>query len=171
MRTKKTKVEANQDIVNEYIEAGQPWPADRKTIAAWAVNSKKWAPQRRSMIDQCAQELADAMRQELEKDPQGRTVRAKLCAKISEKDAEGNLVQKTIWFGRDAEPKLMHLGLQQQRDSILGDCKSLKTNQDSYNDNNSYGATIQLSFDFTKDIEDSEHDTEYNPPSPPGDDD
>jgi hypothetical protein len=125
--TRKTKSEALQDIVNDYIAAGQPWPADRRTIAAWAVLKGKWQPQRRSAIDQCAKELAEAMRLEMEKDPQGRTVRAKVCATISEKDEEGNYTQKTIWFGRDAEPNLMHRSLQQRRGGILGDCKQLIT--------------------------------------------
>lgn len=168
---KKTKAEALQDIANAYIAAGQPWPVGRRSIAEWAVAHNLWSPQRRSVVDQCAQELADAMRLEMEQDPQGRTVRAKLCAKISEKNAEGKPVQKILWFGRDAAPELMHRSLQQRRDGVLGDCKQLKTDQDSYNDNNSYGATIQLSFDFTKDLADAEHGTEYDPPPPPEDQD
>jgi hypothetical protein len=166
---KKTKAEALQDIANAYIAAGESWPAGKRTIAAWAVRNKMWEPQRHSLIDQCAQEIADAMRLEMEQDPQGRTVRAKLCAKITEKDASGKLVQKTLWFGRDAAPELMHRSLQQRREGVLGDCKQLKTDQDSYNENNTFGTTIQLSFDFTKDLADAEHGTEYAPPPPPDD--
>ncbi len=169
--TRKTKAEALQDIANEYIASGAPWPADRRTIAAWAVTHGKWHPQRKSVIDQCAQELAAAMRLEMERDPQGRSVRAKLCVKISERDAAGNPVQKTLWFGRDAHPDLMHRSLQQRREAVFGDCKQLKTDQDSYNENNTYGANIQLSFDFTSDLADSEHGTEYSPPPPDDSDD
>jgi len=119
------------------------------------------------MIDQCAKELAEAMRLKMERDPQGRTVRAKHCAKISEMDARGKLVQKTLWFDRSAAPDLMHRSLQQRRGGILGDCKQLKTDQDSYNDNNPFGATIQMSFNFEPDLSDLEQDTEYNPQRPP----
>jgi hypothetical protein len=36
--------QATQKIVDRYIEAGQPWPATVKQIAAWAIESKLWAP-------------------------------------------------------------------------------------------------------------------------------
>ena len=80
---RKTKVEFNQEIVNLYMESGEPWPAGKKEIAAWAIRKKLWTPQRNTAIDLCADELAEAMRAEMERDPQGRTVRAKHCAKIA----------------------------------------------------------------------------------------
>jgi hypothetical protein len=170
-RKEKTKAEWLQEIVNDYIDEGQSWPADRRTIAAWAVANKRYEATRPSIVDQCAKELAEAMRLEMEVDPQGRTVRAKYCAKISEMDDKGKSVQRTLWFGRTAEPNLMHRSLQQRRNNVLGDCKQLKTDQDSYNENNKWGATLQLSFNFEKDLADLEHDTEYNPQPPPEDED
>lgn len=163
---KKTKREFLQDIVNDYIDAGQPWPAERKVIALWAINHDRWQPARKSMVDRCAEELAEAMRQEMERDPQGRTVRAKHCAVITEKDEEGQLVQKTLWFDRDmATPELMHRSLQQRRKGVFGDLKQLKLDLDSYNDNNIQGARLQMSFNFERDLEEIEHDAEYNPPA------
>jgi len=35
---------------------------------------------------------------------------------------------------------------------------------DSYNDNNRFGAYVQLSLDFTYDVEELEQPTEYTPP-------
>lgn len=169
--TKKTKSEMLQDIVNDYIADGQEWPADRRTIAAWAVANRRWQQQRKSAVDMCAADLAEAMRQEMETDPQGRTVRAKHCAKITEKDESGKLVQKTLWFDRDAPPNLMHISLQQRRKAILGDNRQLKTDQDSYNDNNKYGAQIQLSFNYEEDLHELEHDAEYEPPEFEADED
>ena len=31
-----------QEIVNKYIAAGQPWPAEKRTIGAWAYHSGLW---------------------------------------------------------------------------------------------------------------------------------
>ena len=116
------------------------------------------------MVDRCAEELAVAMRQEMETDPQGRVVRAKHCAIIREKDADGETVQKTFWFDRDtATPDLMRRSLQQRRGGVLGDVKHLKTDLDSYNDNNLHGAHIQMSFNFESDLEELSQDTEYKP--------
>lgn len=162
---KKTKTEFLQDIVNDYIDAGMPWPAGRRAIAAWAISTGRWQPASKSMVDRCAQELAEAMRLEMEIDPQGRTVRAKHCAMITQHEAGGKEVQKRLWFDREtATPELMHRSLQQRRRGVLGDCKQLKTDRDSYNDNNPHGAHIQMSFNFEPDLEELAHDTEYNPP-------
>jgi hypothetical protein len=167
---KKTKAKAFQDIVKDYIADGQPWPADAKTLAAWAISRKRWDPPRKSMIALCAKELATAMRQEMETDPQGRLARAKNCATVVEKDAQGRTVQKTFWFDKDTEtPDLMRLSLQQRRNGILGCVKQLKTDRDSYNDNNSHGAYIQMSFDFESDLEELAQDTEYKPTFPKDD--
>jgi hypothetical protein len=57
----------------------------------------------------------------------------------------------------------MRLSLQQRRGYIVGDCKQLKTDLESYNQNNSHGAQIQLSFDFTEDLEELDMPPEYNP--------
>jgi len=168
---KKTKAAYLQDIVNDYIDDGQPWPADRRTIAAWAVSKKKWQPQPKSLIDRCAQDLAEAMRLEMEVDPQGRTVRAKHCAIVTEQDEEGQKHQKTLWFDREtATPELMRLSLQQRRKGILGDCKQIALDRDSYNDNNQHGAVVQISLNFEPDLAELQHDTEYNPPAPPAED-
>ena len=124
---KKPKIEANQDIVNDYIDDGQPWPAERRTIAAWAIRKRRWQPSQKEMIVGAAQELAEAMRSEMEMDPQGRTVRAKHCALITERDQAGNKVQKRLWFDRSSStPELMRLALQQRRRKVLGECKQLQ---------------------------------------------
>jgi hypothetical protein len=49
------------------------------------------------------------------------------------------------------------------RKQVQGDVRELKLVVDSYNDNNPFGATIQLSLNFEKDMEELEHDTEYRP--------
>ncbi len=94
----------------------------------------------------------------------------KYCAKIKEQDENGEYVQKTLWFDRHAVPELMHISLQQRRKAILGDNRQLKTDTDSYNDNNPYGANLQLSFNYEADLEELEHGGEYNP-DPLADDD
>jgi len=166
----KTKTEANQEIVEKYLAAGEPWPASSLQIAAWAIRKGLWEAPRRSLIVLCAKDLAEAMRRETEPDPQGRTVRAKQCAQVVEKDQEGKLIQRTIWFDRSAEPDLVRRSLQQRRNAIAGACGKLKLYVDSYNDNNPYGATIQMSFNFEDDIAELEQSTEYKPVRPPDDD-
>lgn len=141
-----------QNIVRAYREAGEPWPASARQIAAWAISEGRWQPHASAVLNQCADQLARAMREELIIDPQGRTVRAKHAARV-EQDGE----QLALWADiRTAERQFMVIAFQQRRQSIVGDCRQLKTDVDSYNENGNPGAPIQLPLDFTLDVEELE---------------
>lgn len=140
-----------QDVVHTYMESGQVWPASTHDIAKWAVNKGLWRPQPSAMIDQCANHLARAMREEHIVDPQGRLVRAKHMAKM-----ERNGEQVALWEDiRTASRQHMEIALKQRRQQIVGDCKQLKTDMDSFNENRNPGKPIQMVFDFTLDLEES----------------
>ena len=95
--------------------------ATAREIAAWATATKRWPPQPGSLIDQCAEELSRAMREDYYTDPQGRTVRAKHAARMRE-----NGKQFTLWADiRRASPAHMQRAFQQRRKQILGDCRLL----------------------------------------------
>jgi len=141
--------ERMQLIVREYRDAGGRWPATAKDIAAWAIQTKRWQQQPSSVIAQCADHVARAMREEYITDPQGRRVRAKHVA-IIDKDGE----QLPLWADiRTAPREHMELAFQQRRHQIIGDCRHLKADVDSYNDNANTGPAIQMIFDFTLDLE------------------
>ena len=56
----------------------------------------------------------------------------------------------------------MRISLQQRRQAALADVRQLKLDFDSYNDNNTFGATLPaLDFNFNKDIEEMELPTSY----------
>lgn len=137
-----------QSIVRKYRDANQPWPAATKTIAAWAIANKLWHAQTSTLVNQCAEQLAKAMREEYVTDPQGRRVRAKHVA-IHEKDGE----QLAIWEDiRNASREHMQLSFQQRRQQIVGDCRQLKADTDSYNENANRQKPINMVFDFTLDL-------------------
>jgi len=161
MRMKKTKAEQLQDIVESYRAAGEEWPVSMKTVAAWAIRNHMWEPQPRSAISLCARELADALRQEYITDPQGRRVRKMHAVRQMEflPDGERQLV---FWVDiEDAKPDQMHAAFQQRRMQIFDDCRQLKTDVDSFNDNDRSGEYIQLCFDFTEDLAESEQPEVY----------
>ena len=142
-----------QHIVNRYIEAGGEWPATTREIAFWAMNNKLWEPQRGKIIDICAEPLAHAMRVEYITDLQGRKVRAKHAARISG-------TQQVLWDDiRTASRKHMQAAFQQRRHQIVGDCRQLKLDVDSYNENKNDSKPIQLILDFTLDIAEAELET------------
>ena len=143
-----TITEQRQRIVRMYRESGQTWPASARQVANWAFEKRLWEPARGTIVGQLAGELARAMREEYFVDPQGREVRAKHAARIS----EGG-IQSTLWDDiRTADPNHMRIAFQQRRQQIVGDCKQLKTDVDSYNENRNPDRPIQLELNFTEDI-------------------
>jgi hypothetical protein len=141
-----------QAIVSKYQRAGEKWPASAREIAQWAINKRLWAPQPSAIVNQCADELAKAMHDEYFTDPQGRRVRVKHAARYNE-----GAHQYVLWDDiRSAKPSHMKLAFQQRRQQILGDCKQLKNDVDSYNENGKPFEQIHMVYDFTLDLLESE---------------
>lgn len=139
-------------IVDEYRAAGEPWPCTSRQLAAFALERKLYEPHQGRLLSIVADEFSRAMREQYIKDPQGRSVRAKHVAMLI---VEG--VQKRLWDSIDtAEPEFMQAALQLRRHLIVGDCKQLKTDKDSYNENWNPATDIQISFNFETDLEELE---------------
>lgn len=141
-----------QRIVKRYMQAEQPWPATTRQIASWAIRQGIWAAQPSDLVNQCADQLARAMREEHITDPQGRIVRAKHVARV-----ERSGKQTALWADiRTAPREHMRMAFQQRRQQIVGDCRQLKVDCDSYNENGIPAEPIQIIFDFTTDLEELE---------------
>lgn len=141
-----------QNIVKEYVAAGLRWPATVRDMARWAIANKKWEPQPSTIIDQCADHLSRAMAEEYISDPQGRSVRAKHAARI-----EVGGKQETLWADiRTAPRSHMETAFRQRRGQILGECRQLKSDVDSYNANATPDNPIPLVLDFTVDLAEEE---------------
>lgn len=138
--------ERMQKMVQTYRGEGHKWPASSREIAAWAIASGHWVPQPSSIVAQCADQISKALRDEYYTDPQGRRVRLNHAAHSGGE-------QLVFWDDiRTAKPEHMLLSFQQRRQQILGDCKQLKNDADSYNENRQPEVKIQMVFDFTLDL-------------------
>ena len=147
-----TYSEQSQQIANKYMRKTGNTTATAREIGAWAIQNRLWEPQPAALIRQCAEELSRAMREECMTDPQGRRVRAKHVAII---DRAGE--QMPLWADiRRASREHMEIAFQQRRQQIVGDCRQLKADVDSYNENYNAGPAIQMIFDFTEDLEELE---------------
>ena len=82
-------------------------------------------------------------------DQKGRSVRRYYAARIRR---DGS--QMTLWADWDAERPFMEVAVANRRNQILGECRQLKTDIDSYNDRHELSENpMQTSFDFTADLE------------------
>ena len=142
-----------QAIVRAYREAGQEWPASKHAIALWAIAKRRWEPPQSDVINRLADQLARAMAEEYHTDAQGRLVRSKHAAMIRGDDRQMSWVWDDV---RTATRPHMAAAFQQRRSQIVGDCRQLKTDVDSYNENYNTGDAIQLTLDFTNDVAEAE---------------
>ena len=176
-RISKTYSEAMQEVVAKYRGVGQPWPATSRQIARWAIRNGEWIPHENGVVQQCARDIARALREERYRDPQGRKVRTKHAASLSDDglggvDADGSPHRQETFWTDIRTGKWQHLAraFQQRRSQILGDCKQLKTDVESYNENHFESKTIQMVFDFTEDLAEMDQPDEYRPGPGDGDD-
>ncbi|MBI1784953.1 hypothetical protein HYR69_07400 [Candidatus Sumerlaeota bacterium] len=163
---KKTKGEVILGHVEAYRAYGNPWPVPAKKIAAWAIDTNRYEPKARSIYSIGGREFADAMRMDHFTDPQGREVRRfhalRAVEELGEFETEG-IEQLTFeWLDlRTDDPKKLKMAFQQKRGLILNDCKALKTDVESYNENFNPGEPIQLCFDFSEDLAELAEPVEY----------
>jgi hypothetical protein len=143
-----TYVKQMQRIVDEYRLAGLPWPTSAKSIADWAITTGRWELPESAIRRRCADDIAAAMREEYMTDRKGRRVRLLHPAPIS---TEGQM--EMVWDDiRTASRDHMQMSFQHRRRGIVGDCRQLKVDVDSYNDSHVEDEPIQVVFDFTMDL-------------------
>ncbi len=127
-------------IVREYLDSGGTEPLDLDEVARFAVNHGHWKPAPGKDVQMCKRDLARALRGEYHTDPQGRSVRTYHAASLRDRDSDRQLV---LWADiTTAQREHMERSFLQRRHQIVGDCRQLKTEVDSYNDNNREGARI-----------------------------
>jgi hypothetical protein len=145
---RRTQTQINQEVVDQYMASGQPWPTTARQIAEWAIQNKAWIPPRGSLVNLCADQLSRAMSEEYITDAQGRRVRAKHVVRTQQGGK-----QLYLWDDiRTADHVHMEVAFQQRRNQIVADCLQLKNDVDSYNENRQPVSPIQMIFDFTDDL-------------------
>ena len=151
MRNKPTYNEQMQMDVKEYRTSGQPWPATAATIARWMIKTGRWKQHGAALVRLCARDIAKAMRDEYYTDPQGRRVRLNHAARMKGRGADETGM---LWDDiRTAPRKFMEIAFGQRRLQIVGDCKQLSTDVDSYNENGPKGPELRMLWDFTDEIQ------------------
>lgn len=143
-----TYIKQIQGIIAQYRLTGEPWPASKVMIADWVMRQGLWELPESVARARCAEDIARAMREEYMTDPSGRRVRVKHPASTT---IHGK--QMVLWDDiRTAPREHMKVSFQQRRQQIVGDCRQLKTDVDSFNDRDPAEQPIQMIFDFTMDL-------------------
>ena len=148
------------EVASLYLAQGGTEPIDLNELAQFAINNRHWNQPGSKLLQLCKREFARAFREQYHTDPQGRAVRTFHAAKTKNESGQ----QMVFWADvRIASHDHMAAAFQQRRNQIVGDCRQLKTDVDSYNDNNTERKLIQMVFDFTEDLVEMEQPTTYRP--------
>lgn len=164
-RIKKSKRESLQELVEQYRNEEHVDSVNLEEVAAWMIRNKHWQPRARKQIDILKEELRVALREEYFQDPQGRRVRQKHAQRtvVMEDEKPKQLV---LWHDiTTATRPQMQACSQQRRQGVVMDCKQLKTDVDSYNENFNKSVPIKLLWDFTDDLADLEFADNHGPDS------
>lgn len=141
--------ERMQAIFREWEAEGNPMPVDLPTVSEWAVRTGRWQMRPADVIRKCAEDMADALRQEYKTDETGKRVRTLHAAKVKQQG-----VQMTLWANIDTAPRRhMEAAFAQRRKQIVGDCHQLANDVQYFNRVRSNEKPIQLVLDFTDDVE------------------
>jgi hypothetical protein len=135
-------------LADEFFEA-EKHGASAREILRWAWENKKWEPHPDDFLRAGAEQLARAMRDDYEKDPQGRAIRTN---HVVYEDRGGE--QIPIWIDyQTATREQMVMAFQGRRGQISNDCVQLFNDVNSYNENRNPAEPIQIVFNFSFDLE------------------
>jgi hypothetical protein len=150
--TQKTYQEYMQEIADDFFAESGNWRATSTEIAVWAIQHQLWEPPSQITVKMCARDISRALREEYVSDSQGRSVRTKHAARITEGPS-----QHVFWADiRSAPREHMELAFQQRRRQIVGDCRQLKLDVDFYNSTHAEQPRLQMLFNFEEDLEEIE---------------
>lgn len=137
-----------EKIIREYRAANERWPATKREIGEWAIKTGRWKMPPEAALNKCANDIGQLMGELYFTDSKGRRVRLFHPATVRR---QGELF--TEWDDiRTAPRQHMQIAFQQKRKAIVGECRQLKTDMDSYNDAHPDAPRLQMSFDFTMDL-------------------
>jgi hypothetical protein len=143
------------DLVEQYLSGGGKTPYSTRDIAEWAISHGHW-DRKTTAVAVCARDISRALREDYYTDAKGRLVRARHSVRTAN-EREGGKKQKTLWNDhRRMDYEFAERSFKQRRMQIVGDCKQLKTDVDSYNDAHADQSPIQLVLNFTYDVLESE---------------
>lgn len=166
VKTKKSYNSAMLDLVEKYIDDGGTVPYTTHDVAEWAINRGHWN-RKSTAVALCARDLARALREDYYTDSKGRTVRARHAVRVHRERGDGQREQLTLWGDHRTMPsEFAERSFKQRRMQIVGDCKQLKVDVDSYNDQHPDDRPIQLVLDFTYDVAEDELGSGFRPKQP-----
>ena len=137
-------------------------------FAKWALDNKKYYIPPPDPVQLIRRQASRALRDSLELDKQERLIR-RYHHVVLEHPVTHEKIDRWVDI-TTAPPDQMKLSFAVRKESAFADVHQLYTDLTSYNDNNKFGATLQMSFNFDLELQERSLPGEY-PLQPPDNDD
>ncbi len=171
MRHRRTSSRQMMHVMEQYMNSqgiADMADVDVDHFAHWAWDNHMWSVPQIDPIAIIKGQASRALRDSFDVDPQERIVR-RFHHVVVEDPENGEKIDRWVDM-QTAHPEQMQLSFGVRRLGVYNDVRQLKTDVDSYNDNNQFGATLQMDFNFNIDLEEQTLPADY-PTEPPNDDD
>lgn len=141
-------------------------------VAEWATANNMWVKPAPTPAELLRREISRHLRNSYVTDPQGREVRQMHPLSVEVQTPHG-IKRRSRWIGLyGAKPDEILLSAQLRRKAAFADVQQLELDLSSYDDNNIHGAKLPArSYDFDKDLADSQQPTTYQPDTDDDEDD
>lgn len=142
----------------------EPLPIDPARVATWAYENNIWSPTDTDPREVLRRKLVRAFKNEYITDPQGRDVHANFAALVEVDTPDGPKRRSKFYTAFQAPPEVARQALALDRKQALNTVLQMKLDFDSYNDNNTYGASLDpLDVNFQKDLDEMSLPEVYDP--------
>lgn len=147
-----------QQKVQEWLAITGSDTIDMPAVARWLIDEGHWQRRQKTPEQLCAAEVSKALAHEMRVDRQGRTVRANYAYLV-----EANGQRAWEWAtGEQIHPDNFRKAMTHRRNGLVSRAVQHATDVDSYNDNNQWGAQLELyDYDFNADVEESQLPEDY----------
>ena len=155
-----TKNEKLQAVWHIYENEREYKPSSARQAVEWAIAEGLLEPPEIDPYDVLAGDMAQALREEFQRDNKGRRYRVNHAVRVTKSG-----VQYSFWARMGYAPhEHMEKAFAQRREHIIGECVQLRTDVNVYNDmNQGKNSEIQLVLDFTEDVAEREQSQRMQP--------
>jgi hypothetical protein len=161
----KYNTQLDKHIIEPYkLEKGDG-ELDLAQVAYWAIEKGLWKQPIEDQVEKLRKQLAVALRAKTFTDDDGNQPRANYCVRRDVVDIKGRRYVQTVWANIDvATHEFMEESFSQRRSGIANICYQAHIDKTHWNKfRRGKNPEIQMPLDFSNDVADRLHSTDYQP--------
>jgi hypothetical protein len=155
----------DKHIVERYKREVKDGELDLAEVALWAIQNGLWKEPLEDQVEKLRKQLASMLRGKTFTDEDGQKPRSNYCIRRPVVDSNGRRYVQTVWAHIDvATHEFMQASFSQRRSGIADICYQAHVDNAHWNKfKRGENPEIQMPLDFTNDVADRLHSSDYKP--------